>query len=436
MSIPVTPAQPIDASKPPPSQRRRRWWMVLLGLAFLALAGWYGGRLLVVAYHLRAADQALARYDYSEALGEYEAALRVWPYGTALRLKAARTARRGGQLERAEEYLSACEQAGVTSDTGLEREMLRAQQGDLAEVEADLRGRIFEEHPDSVLILEALAQGYIRIHRRREAIVLLSRDLLPRTPDHPDARFWLGSQLAEAGLIADAVPNYQRALQLAPHHTSFRLKLADALVHASNPGEAWPHFEELLRHSPDDPSVLLGAARCCRALGRYQAARGYLDTLLRDHADHAEAWAERGRVSREQDKGSEALRCLCRAFELAPYHYEIGFILLAELRGQQKTAEAEALGKKLVRLAEQRKRLRELTIQLNKPGRNAPGRYEIGMIHMNNMAEAEAEGWLLGAVQDDPGYRPAHSALAEYYQRRGKADVAEYHRRRAGGQKP
>jgi Tfp pilus assembly protein PilF len=57
------------------------------------------------------------------------------------------------------------------------------------------------------------------------------------------------------------------------------------------------------------------------------------------------------------------------------------------------------------------------------------------MIHMNNKAETEAEGWLLGAVQDDPGYRPAHAALADYYQRRGNTKAAEYHRQRAGGPK-
>jgi tetratricopeptide (TPR) repeat protein len=436
MSLPADPAPLMDASSPSPIRRRWRWWKVLAGLAIFALAGWLGGSLLCVAFHLHAAEKALARYDYPEALNKYESALRVWPYGTGLRLKAARAARRGDQLELAGEYLSACESAGTATQIALERAMLRAQKGDLAEVESDLRGLIFEDHPDSVLILESLARGYIRTHHRREAIVLLSRELLPRAPDHSDALYWLGSQLEEAGLIADAVPNYQKALQLAPHRADFRLKLADALVRSNQPSEAWPQFELLLRQSHQDASVLLGAARCRRALGKHPAAREHLDTLLRGHPDHAEAWAERGRVCREQGESAEALRCLRRAFQLAPGNYAIAFSLLAELRGQHKIAEAETLWKKIERLAEQGKHLRELTSQLNRPGRNAPARYEVGMIQMNNKAQTEAEGWLLGAVQDDPRYQPAHAALADYYERTGNAGAADYHRRRAVGEKP
>jgi Tfp pilus assembly protein PilF len=51
---------------------------------------------------------------------------------------------------------------------------------------------------------------------------------------------------------------------------------------------------------------------------------------------------------------------------------------------------------------------------------------------MRNKADVEGERWLLGAVQDDPGYAPAHAALADYFQRIGKSAAANYHRQRAG----
>jgi len=54
------------------------------------------------------------------------------------------------------------------------------------------------------------------------------------------------------------------------------------------------------------------------------------------------------------------------------------------------------------------------------------------MIYMGNRMESEAVRMLLGALQYDPDYQPAHAALADYYERTGNADAAERHRRRAG----
>ncbi len=427
--------QPTPTSPQSVRPRRVRWWMVLAGLAILALAAWFGGWYLWGTVHLSAAEQAIGRYEFREALSHFERCLSVWPRRTDLRLQAARAARRGGQLKRAESYLAECERENITADTALERVLLRVQKGEFVEDQAFLAQLLRDNHPDTTLILEAMVRGAIRIHRRRDAIRYLRR-LVDRAPDDPEAYFLLGSQLAKAGLMADAVPNFQRALQLAPRRADYRLELALALVGSSQPREAWTHFEDLLLASGNDPAVLLGAARCRRALGQYQAARDYLDTLLRDHPDHAEAWAERGRVCREQGDSAEALRCLRKAFELAPNNQRIGFSLLNELRGQQKSEEADTLWKQLQRVFQQAKHLQELNLQLNRPGPNAPVRYEIGMIHMKNKEETEAEGWLLGAVQDDPGYQPAHAALAEYYQRNGDVDAAAYHRRRAGAAIP
>jgi tetratricopeptide (TPR) repeat protein len=400
--------------------------MGLAGLAVVALTGWY----LWGLYHFHAAEKALGRYEFQEALSEFESSLRIWPMSASTRVQAARAARRAGQLERADEYLSACEKSFIPTETKVERAMLRAQQGNLVEVENELRGLLLESHRDSVLILESLAAGCIRLHRRRAAVEWLAQ-LLEKKPDHPVASFWLGNQLAGAGLLADAVPHYQQVLRLAPQRTDCRLKLAEALVGSSQPSEALRHFEMLQQLTPDDPAVLLGAGRCHRALGQRRQAREFLDTLLRDHPDHAEAWAERGRVCREQGDGTEALRCLRKAFELAPNNQKIGFSLLGELRGQQKKENAEELWKRLQHVLQQVNRIRELTMQLNRPGRNAPARYEIGIFHMKNKEEAEAEGWLLGAVQDDPDYQPAHIALADYYHRIGKTAAATYHRGRA-----
>ncbi len=431
MTLPdhVEPVPAFTSPSPAASGRARRW-SVLAGLVIVALAAGSGGWHLWGLYHFRAAENALRRHDFQEALSGFGYCLRVWPRSISTRLQAARAARRADQLERAEEYLSECEQAGITADTALERSLLKIQRGDMSE-EGILSQLTANDHPDAVLIWEAGAKGSMQVHRVRAAIHLWKL-VVEHEPDYADAHFWLGTQLQDARFVIDAIPSYQRAVQLAPQRMFYRLTLAEALLGFSKPSKAWIQFEELLRQWPDHPGVLFGAARCRYALGQNPAAHEYLDKLLRNFPDHADGWAERGRVYRDQGNRAEAIRCLRKAFELAPNNHKIGYTLLTELRGDKKTAEADALTEKIEQMARDGQRLDELNAQLRKVQRSAPLRYEIGMIYMNSRAEAEAVRWLRGALQDDPNFKPAHAALADYYERTGNADTARYYRERAG----
>jgi tetratricopeptide (TPR) repeat protein len=431
MAVPdnVEPVPALTRPAPAGSGRVRRW-KVLAGLTIIVLAAGYGGWQLWGLYHLRAAEKALRRHEFGEALSEFEWSLGVWPRSVSTRLQAARAARRADRLERSGEYLTECEKAGITADTALERSLLDIQRGDMSE-EAILSQLTANNHPDAVLIWEAGAKGSMQVHRVRAAIHLWKL-VVEHDPDYADAHFWLGTQLQDARFVIDAIPSYQRAVQLAPGRTIYRLTLAEALLGFSKPSEAWTQFEELLRRWPDHPGVLYGAGRCRYALGHYQAAREYLDTLLSKFPDHADGWAERGRIYRDQGNRTEAIRCLRKAFELAPNNHRIGYTLLAELRGDRKTAEADALAEKIDQMTRDGQRLDELNAQLRKEQRSAPLRHEIGMIYMRSRAEAEAVRWLRGAIQDDPNFKPAHAALAEYYERTGNVDVARYFRERAG----
>jgi tetratricopeptide (TPR) repeat protein len=413
----------------------RRWAALLAVLTFLGLAGWLGGRHLWAQHHLRAAEQALGRYDFPEALDHLERCLRFWPNDGRTRLLAAGAARRADLLERAEEHLGQCESAGVTPETTLERAMLRAQQGDLADVELPLQRLIREEHADTVPIIEALAQGYLQVARVGHAQRALD-DLLKHAPGHPWAHFWRG-KAHELSNTAQALADYREAARLAPHRAVFRLRLAQVLLLTSRPAEARPHFEQLLRDSPTDADVLLGAARCLRELGEPARALEYSDTLLRDHPDHAEAWAERGRACSDQGNAGEALRCLRRAFELNPHSYPIAFALFVELRGQGNTQQARVISQRAEALKRDEDRLLELMRRNGtQPRPSAAVRHEIATILQRTGAEAVALRWFLAALQADPNHRPTHEALAEWYQRQGNAEEAAYHRDRAGRSGP
>jgi tetratricopeptide (TPR) repeat protein len=396
-------------------------------LIVLAIAGWIGGRYFFANQERHAAEQALARYDFPQALKGFEAYLKLWPNDDPTRFQAARAARRAGLFARAGELLAEYEKhQGITVESALERAMERAQRGDLVEVEGSLQRLIIEGHPDAVLMLEALAQGYLAVYRLGFAIASIHM-LLERDPNHPDAHFWRGGILEGSGRSQDALADYEQAVQFAPQKNEYQLRLAEALVRNRKPAEARPHFDELLRKMPGDPGVLLGTARCLRALALPEQAVEHLDTLLSQHPDHAEGWAERGRLAAEQSDIPEALRCLRRAVELEPRSYAIGYSLLTVLRSQGQSQEASTLAEKLERMKQDEERLREISNLLSKNPNNPALRNEAGLICERNGVDEEALRWFLGALQDDPTHRPTHASLSEFYQRKGDTEKANYH---------
>ena len=56
---------------------------------------------------------------------------------------------------------------------------------------------------------------------------------------------------------------------------------------------------------------------------------------------------------------------------------------------------------------------------------------ELGRLFLERGNRPAAERWLLSAVQLDPHYRPAHEALAAFYEEQGDAEKAAQHRREA-----
>ena len=298
-----------------------------------------------------------------------------------------------------------------------------------------LQQMITNGHPDVLLIIEALAHGYILVYQLGHAVDALE-DLLRRDPEHGPAHFWRGRILEDANRINDAIPEYRRAVELVPRRTTFRLRLALALVRNGQANEAWPHVEELLQITPADADLLLAAARCQRSFGDCPRAVDYLETLIRDHPDLADAWDERGRVALVQGNGSEAVRFFRRAFQLDPLNSDTGFALYTELNGQKKHDEAKVVWESLHQLKRDQDELALLIREVGKDERNAPLRHKIGVLLLKNKGDTAALRWFAGALQADPDYRPTHAVLADYHERKGNAELAAFHRGKAGKTTP
>jgi tetratricopeptide (TPR) repeat protein len=403
---------------------------VLLTLAGTALAA--GGLEGWAWYHFREANRLAERQQYSRAHAEYARSLQVWRWSASTHLLAGRAARRAGLYAEADRHLAECQRLqGGSSDPSvplaLERLLLQAQTGELREVEGVLWDASAKKGPETPLILEALARGYLRVLRLGMAQSCVEK-LLQLEPENIEALVIRGWIREGAGDSILAAKDYRRALEVDPEREDIRLSLARLLAH-DKPEEARGHFEYLMTRQPDHPDVLLGLAQTYRALGQPDKARPLLDTLLAKDPGNSRGLTELGVLS-AADNPAEAEALFRKAIAADPAnkdaHYQL-YLCLAQQSGREAEAAAELATQKrvvadLTRLAEIAGK--EMTARPNDPDLC----YEMGMIYLRYGKPDQGIFWLHSALNLDPTHQPSHQALYDHYLKTGERDKAEQHR--------
>jgi predicted Zn-dependent protease len=413
----------------------RRRLLVLLGVAVACLA-----LLAVRAWpqrYLHTARAALERRDYEAARASLERYLAARPDSPEAHLLLAQVDRRSNRYGDAARHLEACRRCGGPADAiELERGLMAIQNGTLnRQLEALCADHLARADADQYLILEALSQGLIKAYRLTDALVCLER-MLVLQPDSNYAlrrRAWIYTQIDE---FDRAEADYRRALKIDPEDTVARRGLAQILLDRRQDGrQAAEHFERLwaVQHESD---VAVGLARSWRLLGRGDEARRLLDDWLRGHGGDALALAERGRLALDAQATTEAEQFLRRALALAPYLADAHYTLCQCLIRQGRTAEAEQAQARMRQAQQESKAVKEQLGILTRRLQVTPGdpdlRCQVARLFLR-YGEEEGVRWLLLNVQDHPGHRPSHLALAEYYEAQGDTAHAAEHRRLAGG---
>jgi tetratricopeptide (TPR) repeat protein len=439
--------QIVNPEPKPAAARPRRWLILALVplLACLAVALGVGSayRQYDAWRHHRAARAALERGDLEQARADLAVCLAVWPNDVEDQFLAARTARRLERFDEAEEHLRRCQELGWKhDDIALEKRLMRVQRGELSPREdSQLLARAEGGNPDAVVILEALASGYMQSSMQPvDALAILNR-LLAIDPNNMRGLLWRG-EIHERTLVLDeAINDYKAVLALDENHFEARTKLAWALLHTGLHDQALSNFERLQHQRPGDPRVVLGLALCQRESGQPKEAAGLLDGLLAEHPDNAEALRERGQLAllaREPERAEHWLRQSLRLDPSDPATNHLLARSLSELtrkatRGFLPTApclslhgwlrQLEARGYQAVYeiLIADEKRLGELYPELVKHGSHHPEPYcEVANIFLRMRQPIEAREWFQQALRVDPDYRPAREALKRLDRGRGR----------------
>jgi tetratricopeptide (TPR) repeat protein len=310
--------------------------LVLLLLA-AAFATYWSVEQLRALHHYRAAQVALASRSFSQANGHLNQCLAIWPRDTSVRLLAAQTARRRGNLDEARQELRVFQQLkGSEQDLLRELRLLVVQQGDPTELDSLMESCVKDpSRPDAYLILEVVLEEKVKLLERAydadmtllegpggqqraqaESALTLWFQQRPDPADQVQGLMWRG-RIHLLINQQEAAADFRQALALDPAHFDARLNLAVALADY-DPEEAVQHLEILRQRDPQNERVAILLATFRRGLGQLSEAQQILDDVLAVHPDHFAALLERGKGALDAGRPEEAEGFLRRALARGP----------------------------------------------------------------------------------------------------------------------
>lgn len=407
---------------------------ILVLLLLIGSGAGITGVYLWASYHLRAARSGMEHYHTREAIPHLQAALSVWPRDPETLLLTARAARRTDAFDKADQLLDLYQEVRGADDEALilERVLVHAERGNIESVREYCQSLIQQDHPDTLLILEALSRGFLRMYRLHEAEFCL-QEWIRRQPENAQAHYIQAQLYDLQGRALDAVAAYRRVLTSDPEIDDARLGLCVDLLQIGSVEEVLPHLEYLKKRSPDNLMVQVYLARAKDRLGHALEAERILDAILERQPHFAAALAERGKLALRAGQSDQAEKWLREAVALDPsdhsYHYQ--FVLCLERNGKQE--EHQKANDRLKAVEEDMTLLQQITtVRMQQTPRDPGLHYQVGMISQRAGAAQEALRWFQSALREDPNHAPTHKALMEYYESIGDFGRAREHRQKAG----
>jgi len=412
----------------------RLWLPLAAAFAGLLVLGWRGGALLWVHFDRSRAERALAEYDFTEGRRRLERCVRFCPGDLDLRLLAARTARRDGDLDTARRHLDAYyrEAGRQPSDAAaLERQLATAQQGGVHEVVKDLLEAIEIHHPQTELILESLAMGCVSNYQLGEARFWID-ELQERSPKNAIGRLLKAQTTDTQGHREKAISLLRELTADYPKYYKARQSLADILFKSQRYREAIEEYQALLQQRPEELMPLLGLASSYDRLGDSGAA-SLMQQLRERFPDNSEALLECGRHFLGRGNPAEAEPIFRKAAEMAPFDHDVHREFAVCLEQLGKSEESKQHLERFRQIEADLILLEKTLDELAKRPNDSGLRRKAGEICLRNGQQSEGLRWLYGTLDHVPDDRLTHQMLADYWTAHGDTRRAADHLRQAGG---
>jgi tetratricopeptide (TPR) repeat protein len=421
---------PLNSQKPARSRTLLTLLVIVLCLVVIVSLGyWVVYPQISAAQHWKQAQKALENNDLAKAKRHLESCIQGWPTDGEVHFLMARTCRRLSQFDRARDHLQlAAKQHWVIQQIKLENLLIKAQNVYLPETTKQLQELLKEGHQDDTFIFEALIIGCLETNNFFQA----NRWVTIWIEQHPDdwlARYWLGMVLESAGEYELAVNEYRQAMEMNPTGAGLHLRLAEMLARPNPTEEAMKHYEAALAADPNNPTALLGLARCQHSLATKQVTRATLDRLIELDPQNVPAYCLYGQVEQEEDQQEKALEWLQKAHALDPNHLVTNKNLSLVLNRLNRFEEAKEAERRSEELEKQLGRLEEINRELLERPQDVGLRSEAGKILYQRGEFDKALRWFVSAFLIDPMDKSTKQAMKKCLERMGNSELVERYKK-------
>jgi tetratricopeptide (TPR) repeat protein len=372
-------------------------------------------------YHWEEAQKAIAERDFDDARQHLLKYLEILPFNAEAHFEMARASRRGLDFRGWRHHLMEAGQLQWPQEQiDFELQLYQAQTGNVWVVEQTLLEALKTRPASEMeLILEALAEGYLKNHSLVK-IQELTGPWIERSPEDWLPHLYRGHVQYVEGTRDKAIEEYRTVLKLNPDQGQAQLWLAGALMDDGRFDESLSLYESFLRENAGNADGLYGLANCQHSLGKTADARATLKGLLAVSPDHLKALYLQAKVEFAEDKPAEALKWLRRAERLAPREWTITNMMVPILQRLNQTEEAEKYIKRQEEILKWHGQLTDLRKQLRRDDANANLRFQIGRLNMLLGRDDEALSWFQMVLRLQPDHAETLKALQELSDRSDK----------------
>ena len=399
----------------------------------LGLAVKFLGPYVLIGYDISQARRALAKLAWRDALDWLHAAQSRQPERAETEFLLGTVYRRSGLLRPAREHLERARALGYSPREVKRQElMLLFQMGDIGAAESSLTKMLARGGNDDMAeeIYEAMAVGYLTEHRAQEAATTLSHWIVWR-PESMSARLLRVHLFGAMNDSNQLEAELREILRIDPGRIAQRLALVDHLRNKKQIEEAIAECEVCRKQAPDDHRVSVQLGLCHYELGQLDEARRELDpaaTLVVDLGLKMQGLVRLGQLASDAKDWEGAVNYYTKAVQARPCDMAANYGLGLALSRWGKLELAERHLERSRVLSSQDERMDDINLLLVRDAENVELRLEAARILQDQGRKADAAAWMMSVLRHAPRRREAHEFLAEFYDEKGRADLAQRHR--------
>ena len=188
-----------------------------------------------------------------------------------------------------------------------------------------------------VLHLMGVLQSQLENHGEGERMI---REAIVHLPNNAIVYDNLGAAILHQGKSKEAIPFFERAIELDRNATNAYLNLGKALKMLGDSDSALTVLDRLREITPELPDVYFSLGNIYSAKKDYQSARVNLSTAVKLRPNYPEALNNLGFVLRELGEKEKAIDCLRLAIKCDPNYVEAYFNMGNALGDQGRLQEA------------------------------------------------------------------------------------------------